>query len=103
MKSFLIWCVKFYQKKISPLKKPCCRFRPTCSAYAIIAIKTHGAFKGSIMTIFRFLRCNPYFEGGYDPVPKKFSIFSQVGKFREPSVCDTCEKREECDRERCIL
>ncbi|MCQ4021958.1 MULTISPECIES: membrane protein insertion efficiency factor YidD [unclassified Ruminococcus] len=71
MKRPLIWLIKFYQKNISPLKKPCCRFTPTCSQYAVEAISTYGAFKGTLMAIWRILRCNPFCKGGYDPVPEK--------------------------------
>ncbi len=71
MSKILINLVKFYQKCISPLKPPCCRFTPTCSQYAIEAITTHGAFKGTLLAIWRILRCNPFCKGGYDPVPEK--------------------------------
>lgn len=68
MKKVLIKMINFYKKYISPLKKPCCRFYPTCSTYAIQAIEKYGAIKGSAMAIYRILRCNPFCKGGYDPV-----------------------------------
>lgn len=69
MKKVLIYLVKFYRKNISPLKAPCCRFVPTCSEYALEALQKHGAIKGSIMSIWRILRCNPLNKNsGYDPV-----------------------------------
>ncbi|EHI70038.1 hypothetical protein STRIC_2212 [Streptococcus ictaluri 707-05] len=68
IKSFLILTVKAYQKYISPLSPPSCRYRPTCSAYMITAIEKHG-LKGVLMGIARILRCHPFFEGGDDPVP----------------------------------
>ena len=71
IKKFLISMIMFYRKNISPHTKPCCRFVPTCSQYAIEAIEIHGAVKGIFLSIFRILRCNPLFKGGYDPVPKK--------------------------------
>jgi putative membrane protein insertion efficiency factor len=71
MSKILIWLVSFYQKCISPLKIPCCRFTPSCSAYAIEAIRVHGSLKGSLLAIWRILRCNPFCKGGYDPVPEK--------------------------------
>lgn len=71
MKRPLIWLIRFYQKNISPRKKPCCRFTPTCSQYAVEAISMYGAFKGGFMALWRILRCNPFFKGGYDPVPEK--------------------------------
>lgn len=52
------------------MKKPCCRFYPTCSAYAIEAIEKKGVIRGSVMAIWRILRCNPFCKGGYDPVEK---------------------------------
>ncbi|MBQ9965117.1 MAG: membrane protein insertion efficiency factor YidD [Clostridia bacterium] len=70
-KKILISLVRFYQKAISPLKLPCCRFSPTCSKYAIEAIEVHGAIKGLGLAIWRVLRCNPFCKGGYDPVPPK--------------------------------
>jgi uncharacterized protein len=68
MKNLLIKLIKFYRKYISPLKKPCCRFYPTCSQYAIEAIDKYGALKGGIMAVKRIIRCNPFNPGGYDPV-----------------------------------
>jgi len=61
--------ISFYRKFISPLKAPCCRFYPTCSAYALEALKKHGALKGMYLSTKRILKCNPFHSGGYDPVP----------------------------------
>lgn len=74
IKNALIWLmvkfIRFYQIAISPLKPyPTCRFTPTCSQYAIEAIKKHGPIKGGGLAVFRILRCNPFCKGGYDPVP----------------------------------
>ena len=71
MKHLMIWLVRLYQKFISPLTPPCCRFTPTCSAYAIEAYLKRGFFIGTILTAWRILRCNPFCKGGYDPVPEK--------------------------------
>ena len=68
MKKIILSMIKFYRKYISPLKRPCCRFYPTCSQYAIDAISKYGVLKGVYMSIKRILRCNPFNEGGYDPV-----------------------------------
>jgi putative membrane protein insertion efficiency factor len=68
LKRVLIWIIGIYKKYLSPLKRPCCRFYPTCSSYAIEAIEKHGAVKGLVMSIWRILRCNPFNKGGYDPV-----------------------------------
>ena len=71
MKHFMIWLVRLYQKYISPLKPPCCRFTPSCSNYAIEAFRKRGFFVGTILTVWRILRCNPFCRGGYDPVPER--------------------------------
>lgn len=59
----------FYRKSISPMFPPCCRFTPTCSQYAVEAIKKHGPFYGLYLAIRRIIRCNPWGGSGYDPVP----------------------------------
>ena len=70
MKKFLLSLIRFYQRHISPLRAPCCRFMPTCSAYAVQAITKYGALKGGWLTFKRLLRCNPFYKGDYyDPVP----------------------------------
>ena len=71
MKRALLALVRFYQRQISPLFPPCCRFTPTCSQYALEAIQVHGAAKGVFLALKRILRCNPLFPGGYDPVPPR--------------------------------
>ena len=68
MKRILILGIKGYRKYISPLKRPCCIFYPTCSQYTLEAIEKYGAIKGSVMGIKRILRCHPYNKGGFDPV-----------------------------------
>lgn len=68
MKKLLIWLIEFYQKNISPLKKPCCRFYPTCSQYALQAVKKYGAIKGVYLSFKRILKCHPFNKGGYDPL-----------------------------------
>ncbi len=68
MKKIIIFLIDFYQKQISPLKKPTCRFYPTCSVYAKQAVIKYGALKGSFFAIKRILKCHPFHEGGYDPL-----------------------------------
>lgn len=76
--------IRFYQKFLSFdnsfwakwVNMPVCRHYPTCSEYTYQAIDRFGLVKGSIMGLFRILRCNPFFKGGHDPVPNKFSIRS---------------------------
>jgi len=65
----LLLPIKFYQKAISPLFPPTCRFTPTCSQYAVEAITKHGAIKGIWLSIKRILKCHPWGQSGYDPVP----------------------------------
>ena len=61
--------IRFYQRAISPWIGSHCRFRPTCSQYAIEAIRIHGVLKGLALGTWRILRCHPFCKGGYDPVP----------------------------------
>ena len=75
----LIW---IYRKAVSPWMRPCCRFTPTCSEYAQHALQKHGLICGSILSAWRIARCNPFCEGGHDPVPDKFSL-----AFRKGSGC----------------
>ena len=70
MKKLLISLINFYRKFISPGRPSCCKYRPTCSQYALDAINKYGAFRGSIMAVYRILRCNPFSKGGYDPENK---------------------------------
>jgi len=71
MSFILIKLIRLYQILISPLFPPSCRFYPTCSNYSIEAFKTHGFFYGFFLSTKRILKCNPFFEGGIDPVPSK--------------------------------
>ena len=61
--------IRFYQLVISPILPSACRYSPTCSAYGIEALKKHGAIRGSVLTIKRIMRCNPWGGHGEDPVP----------------------------------
>ncbi|MDO5151238.1 MAG: membrane protein insertion efficiency factor YidD [Oscillospiraceae bacterium] len=70
MKKILIGIIRFYKKFISPLKRHgTCIYTPTCSTYAIEALEKHGVLKGSLLALWRIIRCNPFSKGGYDPVP----------------------------------
>lgn len=70
MKKLLLAMIRFYQRAISPLFPPRCRFVPTCSAYALEAINKYGAAKGGWLACKRFCRCHPFYKGDpYDPVP----------------------------------
>ncbi len=65
----LVGVVKAYQLILSPMLGQQCRFYPTCSQYAIEAIRKHGAFLGTYFTVRRLLRCHPWHAGGHDPIP----------------------------------
>ncbi|MFB3850606.1 MAG: membrane protein insertion efficiency factor YidD [Acidobacteriota bacterium] len=71
MKFIILSLIKFYKAALSPILPPSCRFYPTCSEYAYQAISVFGVFKGSILAIKRILRCHPFCDGGYDPIPQK--------------------------------
>ncbi|MDC2944438.1 membrane protein insertion efficiency factor YidD [Bacillus cereus] len=71
MKQIFIGIIRFYQKFISPMTPPTCRFYPTCSHYGLEAFQKHGAFKGFWLTCKRILKCHPFHPGGFDPVPDK--------------------------------
>lgn len=68
-----IQLIESYQLFVSPRSGPCCRYTPSCSQYAIDALRIHGAFKGLFLAVWRIMRCNPFSKGGYDPVPNKTS------------------------------
>lgn len=74
MKHLLIGFIHLYQKFISPLFPPSCRYVPTCSNYAVTALKKFGAVRGTLMAGARILRCHPFVPGGFDPVPDKFTL-----------------------------
>ena len=70
MKTWLLSCIRFYQRHISPCFPARCRFRPTCSQYAYEAITKYGVFKGGRLALCRLLRCHPFHHGDpFDPVP----------------------------------
>ena len=76
MTSALVWLVLLpvhvYRAVLSPLKRgPSCRFLPTCSEYALTAVKERGVVVGGVLALWRILRCNPLGAGGYDPVPPR--------------------------------
>ena len=65
----LVFLVRLYQMLVSPLLGRCCRYSPSCSDYAVVALRTHGVARGLALAAWRILRCHPFAEGGYDPVP----------------------------------
>ncbi|OCA92180.1 membrane protein insertion efficiency factor YidD [Pseudobacillus wudalianchiensis] len=73
LKKLFMILIRFYQKVISPLKPPTCRFYPTCSHYGLEAVKRFGAWKGGYLTIVRILKCHPFHPGGFDLVPETWA------------------------------
>lgn len=71
MKHISIALIKFYQKAISPIKPPSCRFYPTCSQYSLESFKRFGFFKGLFLSVIRISKCHPFHKGGIDLVPEK--------------------------------
>ena len=69
LQRLIILPVRFYQRAVSPLLPPACRYTPTCSQYMVEAVAKHGALKGLYLGIRRILRCHPWGGHGYDPVP----------------------------------
>ena len=84
----LAFCVHVYRWVLRPLLPPACKYVPSCSAYAIEAFRTHGALRGLWLAVWRVARCNPFAQGGYDPVPKPHhrhsACCSHPTRFRAP-------------------
>jgi len=74
MKRMVLAFLSFYKKAISPYLGNNCRFSPTCSEYAMGAVERFGVLRGSLLAVWRILRCNPFCKGGYDPVPERFTF-----------------------------
>jgi uncharacterized protein len=69
VRALLLLPIRLYQRLLSPIFGPKCRFSPTCSQYAIEAVEIHGVAKGALLSAWRVCRCHPFCEGGQDPVP----------------------------------
>ncbi len=93
MKWLLIGFIKAWRAIVSPWYGNICKYYPSCSAYGLEAVQTHGAIKGSGLTIWRILRCNPWSKGGYDPVPGTRSAYlwelEQAGLY-DPDTGEMC-------------
>jgi len=81
--------LRAYQRYISPMRLPTCRYQPTCSAYAVEALEVHGALRGGWLALRRLLRCHPWHAGGHDPVPPA------VGRPGAPSGLATSRSSQE--------
>lgn len=81
MKYIALLLIKFYRKCISPLFPAKCRYYPTCSSYAMTAFSRFGFFRGLLLSVRRILRCNPWFPGGIDYVPDKFTLRTRKMQF----------------------
>ncbi|MGN0623769.1 MAG: membrane protein insertion efficiency factor YidD [Oscillospiraceae bacterium] len=75
MRWIFVYLIKFYKKFISPMFPARCKYYPTCSSYALEAYRKHGFIKGTILSVWRILRCNPWSNGGVDHVPEEFNLF----------------------------
>ena len=89
----LIWLLRAYRTFISPLYGQVCRFHPTCSAYALEAVQTHGALIGSWYAVRRLARCHPWAAGGYDPVPP-----TRTSRDQDPMLDPTPHQRADTPR-----
>lgn len=87
----MIACIRVYQRTLSPLLGPCCRFTPSCSHYACACIRDHGALRGGWLTVRRLLRCHPWHPGGVDLPPAL-----PEGRPMSPSVMDAPSSLENC-------
>ena len=72
------WLISLYQRYLSPVLAPSCRFHPTCSVYAAEAVERYGTWRGSWLAVRRIGRCQPFAEPGYDPVPQHYSWWGRV-------------------------
>lgn len=96
----MIACIRVYQRALSPLLGPCCRFTPSCSHYACACIRDHGALRGGWLTVRRLLRCHPWHPGGVDLPPalpsSRAAALAVVSRSLSPSVMDAPSSLEKC-------
>jgi uncharacterized protein len=77
--------IRFYQRFVSPALPPRCKYEPSCSHYALSALRSYGLFRGTVLAVWRILRCNPFSHGGYDPVEAQ-RMFGRSRSMRRPGV-----------------
>jgi putative membrane protein insertion efficiency factor len=73
-RALALFALRLYRRFVSPVLPPACRFRPTCSEYAMEAIEKHGVLRGGTLALHRLVRCGPWHPGGYDPVPSRKAL-----------------------------
>jgi putative membrane protein insertion efficiency factor len=73
-RALVLTAIRGYRRFVSPVLPPACRYRPTCSEYAIEAIEKHGVLRGGTLALRRLIRCGPWHPGGYDPVPSRKAL-----------------------------
>lgn len=74
MKRVFLTLIRAYQHRISPALPRRCRYEPSCSSYAVEAIGRFGVIRGTLLAVWRLLRCNPFSHGGFDPIPERFTL-----------------------------
>ena len=94
-KNVVLSLLRGYKWALSPLMRPACRYVPTCSDYAMEAVDRYGVFRGSLMAMWRVLRCHPFVQGGYDPVVKssvvKLNDYGATSSSAPPASCAVTE------------
>lgn len=78
-----VWAIRQYQRFLSPMLPPMCRFHPTCSQYAVEALQVHGLGRGSLLATWRLMRCHPLNPGGFDPVPPRAGMLRDTASPEE--------------------
>ncbi|HLB88919.1 MAG: membrane protein insertion efficiency factor YidD [Acidobacteria bacterium 13_1_40CM_4_58_4] len=86
-KTFLVHLLRGYKWAISPMFSPACRYLPTCSEYAMEAVDRYGIWRGSLMALWRVLRCHPFAKGGYDPVGQPKDSSAAAGEVTPAGLC----------------
>ena len=94
MRYLVLGLIKFYRRFISPLFPPKCKYYPTCSTYAMEAVRRFGAVKGSALAVWRILRCNPWSMGGIDHVPEKFTFRVKKYDYIDPDYGEDEDNRK---------
>lgn len=95
-----VYVIQLYRHTVSPLRLPTCRFTPTCSQYAVDALSEYGFFRGGWLALVRLLKCGPWHNGGWDPIPERDSHSDATGEGASDAVgscgtasCDTAAHR----------